>query len=563
MEFSIFSLPQPLATTDSPIFLSLSVVTLRGGSSSGGDLTLSSTSNATKGKILFGTSAYDEVNNRLGIGMASPAYTLDIATGDVASNGIQVSASAATNIPNPGVTSNKTLFNFRGFSLCTDSTTLSAGPTFGVGVAINRSGPALGLKNSTGASLNVEAGNLQIGTGVVAINTAIGSSYAGVFVGTNYSGNYYTQQTASYPSWGIDLGGVDNVSYSGTNDTFSIVRQAAGAAHTARATLLKISAAGSVGINETSPDYKLDVNGSFGFTPGSSVTPVDNGDVVIEATSNTSLTFKLKGSDGTVRAASLNLPSGASKRVLSTATTFYVRTGGSDSTGDGSANTDGAAFATINGAVSYLSKNIDAAGYVITISVADGTYTTANTLLPIVGANAVTIQGNTGTPANVVISTTSANCFTVYDCFSTTYTLTGIKMQTTTSGNCVVTQNSRVNITTVNFGACAASHILANTLSRITCSGSYTVSGSAARHWQAFYGIIIASGITITLSGTPAFSAGFAYGEMHAVIYCPSNTYSGSATGTRYVSNQLTMIYSGATLPGNAGGTTADGGLYV
>jgi len=49
-----------------------------GGTASGENLTLSSTSNATKGKILFGTSAYDEVNNRLGIGTSTPAASLDI-----------------------------------------------------------------------------------------------------------------------------------------------------------------------------------------------------------------------------------------------------------------------------------------------------------------------------------------------------------------------------------------------------------------------------------------------------------------------------------------------------
>jgi len=47
--------------------LNLNAATLYGSSSASGTLTLSSTSNATKGKILFGTSAYDEVNNRLGI----------------------------------------------------------------------------------------------------------------------------------------------------------------------------------------------------------------------------------------------------------------------------------------------------------------------------------------------------------------------------------------------------------------------------------------------------------------------------------------------------------------
>lgn len=67
------------------------------------------------------------------------------------------------------------------------------------------------------------------------------------------------------------------------------------------------ASADRVGIGESAPDYKLDVNGAIGFTPGTSVTPVDNGDVVIEATNNTTLTFKLKGSDGTVRTGTLTL----------------------------------------------------------------------------------------------------------------------------------------------------------------------------------------------------------------------------------------------------------------
>ena len=70
---------------------------------------------------------------------------------------------------------------------------------------------------------------------------------------------------------------------------------------------MSISSAGSVGVNETSPDYRLDVNGTFGFTPGASVTPVDNGDVVFELTNNTTLTVKAKGSDGVVRSATLTL----------------------------------------------------------------------------------------------------------------------------------------------------------------------------------------------------------------------------------------------------------------
>lgn len=56
--------------------------TLVGGTASGEDLTLQSTAHATKGSILFGTSAYDEVNNRLGLGTTSPSNTLHV-VGDI------------------------------------------------------------------------------------------------------------------------------------------------------------------------------------------------------------------------------------------------------------------------------------------------------------------------------------------------------------------------------------------------------------------------------------------------------------------------------------------------
>ena len=49
-----------------------------GGTNASDNLTLSSTTNSTKGKILFGTSGYDEANNWLGIGTSTPAIPLDI-----------------------------------------------------------------------------------------------------------------------------------------------------------------------------------------------------------------------------------------------------------------------------------------------------------------------------------------------------------------------------------------------------------------------------------------------------------------------------------------------------
>lgn len=49
------------------------------------------------------------------------------------------------------------------------------------------------------------------------------------------------------------------------------------------------------------------IPGDVTFTTSSSVTPTNNGDLVIEATNNTTLTFKLKGSDGTVRTGTITL----------------------------------------------------------------------------------------------------------------------------------------------------------------------------------------------------------------------------------------------------------------
>lgn len=47
--------------------------------------------------------------------------------------------------------------------------------------------------------------------------------------------------------------------------------------------------------------------GPFAFKPGSSATPANNGDLTFEATSNTSVTIKLRGSDGVVRSAVITL----------------------------------------------------------------------------------------------------------------------------------------------------------------------------------------------------------------------------------------------------------------
>ena len=54
-------------------------------------------------------------------------------------------------------------------------------------------------------------------------------------------------------------------------------------------------------------DGGFQVNTDIIQHPSASVTPANNGELVVEATNNTTLTFKLKGSDGTVRSGTITL----------------------------------------------------------------------------------------------------------------------------------------------------------------------------------------------------------------------------------------------------------------
>jgi len=258
----------------------------------------------------------------------------------------------------------------------------------------------------------------------------------------------------------------------------------------------------------------------------------------------------------------------AYREVLTANRIYYVRSDGSNSN-TGLANTSGGAFLTIQKAWDTI-VTIDLNGFTATIKLGNtATFTTGlNATVSPVGGNVI-IEGDTSTPANTLVSVTSADAIAL-NCVAN-LTVQYCELRTTTSGNSIVSGAAGAKVTIgagMRFGACAGYQLYALNAGNISGSSNYTISGAAACHSLAtLAGTIILSSLTVTVSGTPAFSSAFAVASLLGAISAYSITYSGSATGQRYNSslNAAIQTYGGGAsyFPGNSAGATATGGQYA
>lgn len=255
---------------------------------------------------------------------------------------------------------------------------------------------------------------------------------------------------------------------------------------------------------------------------------------------------------------------------LTTATTFYVATTGTNDATHGTAV--GTPWLTIQYAYNFICVNYDLGGQTVTISVADGTYAGIKISQPWTGGGALIIAGNVSTPTNVVINGVSSGASAL---MYNSCTLPGnvyirgfsLAPTDTTKGLLFNEGIGQITFSYINFGATSARQIAAlSPGASIFAASNYTISGGGYSHFATtFGGVIIANGITITISNTPAYTNAFAE-TLAASQYLYGNTYSGSATGIRYIITGGGTIISGVTLPGNtdgSGGTTTGGGFYT
>jgi hypothetical protein len=252
---------------------------------------------------------------------------------------------------------------------------------------------------------------------------------------------------------------------------------------------------------------------------------------------------------------------------LTTNTTLYVATTGSDTTGTGAA---GAPFATVQKAYSYAQNNYDLNGYTLTISVAAGTYTApAVTPGSIVGQTQQSTVVLNGAGASTIFSTTSTSAISAYG--AARITLQNMLVQTTTAGD-TVNANGGATIAIgpgVTFGACAGNHLSATNSSTIFLTANYSISGGALNHLLVSGGQLLIQGSAIVANVTTPVSIGtFASAAELGLIKVPGWSVTGSAvTGTRYASTLNAVISgaggSGTYFPGTIAGSTATGGQYA
>ncbi len=254
----------------------------------------------------------------------------------------------------------------------------------------------------------------------------------------------------------------------------------------------------------------------------------------------------------------------ATREQLTADRTYYVRTDGSDAN-EGLSNTSGGAFLTIQKAVDVVAR-LDRSIHNVTISVAAGTYTGAVSVSgwgP--GSGTVTILGDVATPSNVLLDVVG---IPITFSGGVRASIGGFKIQSTSFG-IYVTAGARVTIPyAMDYGACTFAQILIEVASSVTITADYTISGGASAHWQlaSAHAVLVCTNRTITLTGTPAFTT-FLRANFFGSATVSGNTFSGSATGSRYAASVQAVVYvsgAGATyLPGSTAGSVGSGGQYV
>jgi len=257
------------------------------------------------------------------------------------------------------------------------------------------------------------------------------------------------------------------------------------------------------------------------------------------------------------------------REVLTANRTYYVLTTGSDSN-TGLVNTSGGAFLTGQKAIDTVAA-LDLSIYNVTIQFGAGTYTQNLVLKTLVGSGSVTLQGDTTTPSNVVLSPASGSCLNVSN-ITGLWNITGFKTISAGGAIQLLVSGAYLNIGVMDYGDAASNgiHIYEGTGARINQSAVATTISATTFGYHiyldnnsVFYGN---STRATTLTGNPTFIS-YVSATNGANLRNGVETFSGSVTsGSKYnISQNATVASAGGAnpYPGTIAGTTSTGGQYV
>jgi hypothetical protein len=246
------------------------------------------------------------------------------------------------------------------------------------------------------------------------------------------------------------------------------------------------------------------------------------------------------------------------REVLTVNRTYFVRPGGNNSN-TGLIDDNSGAFATWAKAFDVLAT-LDGAGFVATVK-GTGTFT-ENVVVDkaFVGFSKIILEGDVTTPANCTIDPSSGviltvNCLTAID-------IRGIRFGEGTaaaSGGISILRGTVSQTGACIYGAVTGTQIGASgPFCQFNMDSSYTINGGGQAH-VAFYDDAFFNGNgtarTVTVSGSPNFSASFYIFGRRAGGLLVSITFSGSITGTaqRYDVQALSQLFTSAitgSIPG-------------
>lgn len=426
--------------------------------------------------------------------------------------------------------------------------TLTGTPNFTVAFAQASGGEIITASqtfsgSATGVKFAIDSGGkISRGTGTINLNyfpgDTVGTIAEGWYQGIRY--DPLNSQSAAYTTTATDMNAVvlhptaDTTARTFTIDSNANVPYPLGT----KILFINQSGAGNLTIAITSDTLRL-------------IGPGTTGSQVLKP--NTSALATKVGTTEWL----INIPTAIIRERLTATRTYFIRSDGSDSN-DGLTDSAGGGFLTIQKFFDTLA-GLDIATFAVTGQVRTGTFAGATMSGPALGSGAVTLQGDTTTPANCILS--SALNFTN----GSIITAKGFK--STSSGDGIFsTSNSVVTFAEWDFGVCTGNHLSASFVGAIfNTTTNYTISGSAATHvTTTFNGLIRIQNQTVTLTGTPAITT---------FINCANNSYghvfptfSGTSTGSKFnVNNGSQIIASGGGFnfyPGSTPGTISNGGAY-